>query len=159
MSFVERAPQDPIFWRWHNFVDTVRQNRIGLTPPTVEDQTPFPVFYWITELPSIEVNFTEPVTGVTAADMLVNGSPATDVTGSGAGPYVFTGYTIPAFGQVVTVIILPGAIIAPRTGEGFQGTSWKYDLIDPKGDDDRDGVSNFIEANISRTDPGSADTD
>jgi len=44
----------------------------------------------ITSLPSASVSFSKAVTGVTAGSLVVNGSAATSVTGSGAGPYVFS---------------------------------------------------------------------
>ncbi len=50
-------------------------------------------------LAQVEVTFSENVLGVDAADLLVNGTPATGLSGSGAGPYVFT-FVQPAFGTV-----------------------------------------------------------
>jgi hypothetical protein len=46
-----------------------------------------------------QVIFSEPVTGVNAADLLINGQPATNVTGSAQGPYVFQ-FGQPAQGTV-----------------------------------------------------------
>jgi hypothetical protein len=43
----------------------------------------------VSQLTQIEINFSEPVQGMNAADLLVNGSPASSVIGSGAGPYLF----------------------------------------------------------------------
>lgn len=82
-------------------------------------------------LPSIEVTFNENVTGVTAADFTVAGSPATDVAGSGAGPYSFTGYATPADGTVV-VSLASGGII-DDSGNAFAGDSWSYtkDSVNP----------------------------
>ncbi len=43
----------------------------------------------LSHLTQIAVSFSEAVAGVDAADLLVNGQPASQVTGSGAGPYTF----------------------------------------------------------------------
>ena len=43
----------------------------------------------VSRLEQIEVTFSEPVLGVNASDLLVNGQAATSVTGAGIGPYVF----------------------------------------------------------------------
>src|SRR5690606_17100379 len=50
-------------------------------------------------LAEAHVMFSEEVTGVDAGDLLINGVPATAVTGSGAGPYVFT-FPEPPVGNV-----------------------------------------------------------
>jgi hypothetical protein len=43
----------------------------------------------VSTLTQAQVSFSEPVSGVDAADLLVNGQPATNVTGTGFGPYLF----------------------------------------------------------------------
>jgi hypothetical protein len=43
----------------------------------------------VRSLTQVEFVFTEPVQGVDAADLLINGNPATNVTGAASGPYVF----------------------------------------------------------------------
>ncbi|MCX8156061.1 MAG: lamin tail domain-containing protein [Verrucomicrobiae bacterium] len=53
----------------------------------------------VRRLEQVEVHFTEPVTGLRAQDLLVNGQPATQVTGLGSGPYVFQ-FPAPAAGPV-----------------------------------------------------------
>lgn len=82
-------------------------------------------------LPSIEVTFTESVTGVSAADFTVNGSPATGLIGSGAGPYAFSGYATPADGTVN--VHLAAGIIHDSCGNAFAGESWSYtkDSVSP----------------------------
>lgn len=54
----------------------------------------------IASLDSVQVTFSTEVQNVTAGHLTVNGSAATSVTGSGAGPYTFTGYTPPSNGTV-----------------------------------------------------------
>jgi hypothetical protein len=160
MGSTTRAPRDPIFWRWHNFVDAISRERIGmshLTPPQIVAQSPFRLFPFITELSSVSVTFSETVVGVTAAVLKVNGSAATNVTGSGEGPYLFTGFTPPALGPV-NVSVSPGAI-TDAFGVPFEGDSWAYTLINPTLDTDGDGLTNGAEANTYHTDPTKADTD
>jgi hypothetical protein len=41
------------------------------------------------QLTQAQVIFSEPVSGVDASDLLINGVPATNLTGSGPGPYIF----------------------------------------------------------------------
>ncbi len=51
------------------------------------------------ELTSIEVQFSEPVRGVDAPDLLINGTPASSISQPGPGQFVF-GFTRPAPGPV-----------------------------------------------------------
>ena len=63
-------------------------------PPRVAARTPAPGST-VTNLTEISVTFSEAVSGVNAADLLVNGIPALSVTGSGA-DYTFS---LPGFGS------------------------------------------------------------
>jgi MYXO-CTERM domain-containing protein len=79
-------------------------------------------------LTEIAVTFSRAVTGVTADDLLVGdvlggSSPAVSVTGSGAGPYVFT--VVDPGAAVVAVELLPGGI-ADAQGQVFAGDTWLY---------------------------------
>jgi len=67
-------------------------------PPQVAARTPV-AGAQVSGLTQTEISFSEPVTGVNAADLLINGAPATNVTGTGAGPYVFA-FPPPAAGVV-----------------------------------------------------------
>ena len=127
------------------------------TPPQVTHQSPFEAFKFITELSSVSVEFGESVAGIMAGDLRVNGSPATSVTGSGAGPYVFTGFASPAVGLVT--VRLASANIRNAFGLGFAGDSWTYTLIDPALDADADGVNDGKEVTDSLTNPTKSDTD
>lgn len=69
------------------------------TPPSVVATVPA-AGGKIGSLPSVAVTFSEPVSGVTASQLTVNGVPATGVTGNGSGPYTFTGFSAPADGIV-----------------------------------------------------------
>lgn len=69
-----------------------------LTPPDLASMVP-PADSLVRQLSQVEVTFTEPVAGLEAFDLLVNGKQAQSVAGFGAGPYVFA-FTQPALGQV-----------------------------------------------------------
>ncbi|HEY2951306.1 MAG TPA: CotH kinase family protein, partial [Verrucomicrobiae bacterium] len=77
-------------------------------PPAIASQVP-PAGASVTNLTQITVTFTEPVTGVNAGDLLINGVPATGLSGGGS-TYTFS------FSQ-------PNATIIPitwATGHGIQ---------------------------------------
>ena len=82
----------------------------------------------VRQLTSIEVGFSEPVFGVEAADLRVNGLPATSVSGKGNGPYTFQ-FTAPANGAV-TVAWAAGHGITDGAAarNAFAGGSWSYTL-------------------------------
>ncbi|MBI5386580.1 MAG: alkaline phosphatase family protein [Verrucomicrobia bacterium] len=66
--------------------------------PTLKTVTP-PPSVTARSLSRIAVTFDEPVTGVDAGDLLLNGLPAQEVSGSLTGPYLFT-FSASATGQV-----------------------------------------------------------
>lgn len=68
------------------------------TPPRLLRQHPPPNVV-VRALTQAEVWFDEPVLGVRAEDLLINGQPATNVTGLASGPYVFQ-FPAPATGTV-----------------------------------------------------------
>lgn len=191
------APQDPIFWRLHKFIDNVSQNHTKLTnqnivpvsldaeaagisrineesePPRVFSQNPFRLYPYLTSLPTIteqekylfgeigipaiSAEFNEPVTGVQAKDFTVNGSPATNVSGTAQGPYVFIGFDYPKAGPIN--VTLSSGNITDTQGNNFEGTSWKYYLVESEIDKDKDGIQDGIEVNTLKTNPRSNDTD
>lgn len=79
-------------------------------------------------LSKVQISFSEPVTGVDAADLLMNGTPATAVTGSGAGPYVFD-FAAPAPGTVNFSWASGHGIqdVSPATN-AFVGNPWSVTL-------------------------------
>ncbi|HKX63221.1 MAG TPA: lamin tail domain-containing protein, partial [Verrucomicrobiae bacterium] len=97
--------------------------------PTVAFQLPF-AGVTVRSLSQIEINFSEPVTGVDAADLLINGTPALSVLAPTASQYVFTvpsiaPGTVPVAFQanhgIQDLAVLPNA---------FAGASWNY-VVDP----------------------------
>jgi hypothetical protein len=69
-----------------------------LRPPSLASQAPAPGAT-VRRLTQIELTFDEPVTGVDATDLRVNGAPAAGVAGLGRGPYIF-GFPEPPAGAV-----------------------------------------------------------
>src|SRR5205823_6527635 len=82
----------------------------------------------IRSLTQIEVNFSESVIGVNAADLLVNGQPAATMTGGGSGPYLFS-FTQPANGAVaISWAGGHGIVDTAPAPNAFGGGSWSYTL-------------------------------
>lgn len=89
-------------------------------------------------LPTVQVTFSEVVTGVTAGALTVNGSSATMVNGSGAGPYTFAGYALPSAGTAG--ISLGAGLTADLAGNGFAGDGWTVTVTATVASDfDKDG--------------------
>lgn len=95
-------------------------------PPTVAGVSPAKGAS-VGRLASISVTFTKGVTGVSAADMTVNGSPATAVFGSGAGPYWFSGFAAPSAGTAA--ISLSAGGIHDAGGAAFAGDQWTCTIL------------------------------
>jgi hypothetical protein len=197
MSSTLRSPADPIFWRFHTFINNVSMDRFfptsfgenisaartvdelsrqqvnDTTPPRIIYQNPFRLYPFLTELPviserekdlfgitnipAISAEFSEPVSNVKSQDFKLNGSPATQVNGTGAGPYVFIGFKSPQFGPIN--VTLSSGNITDNAGNKFDGTSWQYMLVDANKDNDRDGAMDGLEVNVLRTDPTNSDSD
>jgi hypothetical protein len=117
----------------------------------------------LSTLDSVLVVFWEPVDGVVAGDLTVNGSPATAVQEDGPW-YLFTGFDSPGDGSLlgddpveVVVEIAAGAITDAESNP-FAGQSWSYTISrDSDGDgvpDDRDNCPM-----IANLDQHNADSD
>ncbi|MFM1770623.1 MAG: Inner spore coat protein, partial [Verrucomicrobiota bacterium] len=100
--------------------------------PVVAAQTPV-ASSTVTQLTQVTVNFSEPVNGVDAADLVVNLVPASGVTGTGAN-YTFT-FPQPAYGAVsigwsgangiADLETPPNSFDLTRPGQ-----TWTYTLVD-----------------------------
>ncbi len=106
-------------WRFHGDWWTVRLNTTG---PIVASETPARRTT-ISSLSTVQVTFSESVTGVTADLLEVNGRAATTVSGSGAGPYTFSGHRAP--GDGVVFVELSAGSISGASG-AFGGAYWTY---------------------------------
>jgi len=98
------------------------------SPPSIVEVSPSKGSSVIS-LTSISITFSEPVTGVAAGSLTVNGSTATTVTGSGAGPYRFSGFAQPSSGTAN--VSLAGGSIRDVSGTPFEGDNWTYNILPP----------------------------
>ena len=80
-------------------------------------------------LTSVSITFSEPVTGVLTGDFLINGEPAAAVSGSGAGPYVFT-FPQPPAGIVTAGWDSEQVVSGIGTGQLVTPPAWTYTLTD-----------------------------
>jgi hypothetical protein len=104
------------------------------TPPFVVSVSPMPGL--VTSLEEINVEFSEPVTGVRPGDMMLNGIGAVQVTGNGAA-YQFE-FAPPSIGGVqvtwdpqteIETVALPVRALDPQA----PGMTWAYELLAPAG--------------------------
>jgi len=104
---------------WHYVIDT--------TPPVVNATQPDRGAR-TSLLDTIAVTFSKPVVNVSPDDLLVNGQPATVVSGiSGTtGPYTFSGYPDPAPGAVTVTLQADGIHDTQTPAHAFAGDSWAY---------------------------------
>ena len=109
-------------------LDVIWQARLrGTNEPIVTNLVPTPGST-VTSLRQIEVQFSEPVRGVDAADLLINGVPATNVTVVGPSVYLFQ-FASPASGAV-SVTWAPGHGITDcsANSNAFAGAGFSYVL-------------------------------
>jgi hypothetical protein len=128
------------------------------SPPQIESRTPRTDLSFITDkLEELSITFNEPVKNVVAADLSVNESPATAVSGQGSGPYIFTGFSQPLLGSV-NISLLPGNI-TDLNNNLFKGDSWNYTLVAANNDGDNDYILDGLQIENHLTDPTNPDTD
>lgn len=99
----------------------------GDTAPRITSTTPNRNAI-LAALTSVSVSFSRPVTGVSAGNLTINGSAATNVSGSGVGPYVFTGFTAPGNGLVSAVLAAGSITDAGPPNLNFEGDTWSYTI-------------------------------
>jgi hypothetical protein len=98
-------------------------------PPQVVDVRP-PPGMTVRVLGEIEVRFSEPVLGLDAADLLVNGTPATNVTGILTGPYRFTFPVVEAGAAMLAWAPGHDIVDTSEPPNPFLGGDWEY-TVDP----------------------------
>ncbi len=120
---------------------------IDNVPPTVTAINPVPGAS-LGQLRQVTVTFSEPVGGVDASDLLINSVPATQVAGSGAGPYTFA-FASPAPGAVqLAWAANPGIHDLASIPNPFAGGTWNY-MLHP-GEFAGDVIINeFLASNVS----------
>jgi hypothetical protein len=103
------------------------------TPPTLSNFTPSSGST-VGSFTQLSVGFSEPVTGVDASDLLVNGVPAAGVTGGGS-TYTFT-FAQPAYGPIQITwanghgIVDAGYPTPNNFDETLPGSKAQYSLVD-----------------------------
>ena len=90
-------------------------------PPSLVTVVPAPAAT-IRSLRQVSVTFDEPVQGVGAQTLTLNGTPAETVSGTGAGPYAF-GFTQPATG-VVQIALSAAIQDLAATPNAYRGSNW-----------------------------------
>lgn len=102
----------------------------------------------VSRLAQVEVTFNEPVRGVDAADLRINGQPAVSVVGAEAGPYLFA-FPQPANGTVQFAWAaghgITDAALAPNA---FAGGNWTVTLNTNLAPADV-VINEFVAANLS----------
>ncbi|MBK7998624.1 MAG: CotH kinase family protein [Verrucomicrobia bacterium] len=98
-----------------------------IVPPTIDRLTPSPDTT-VRTLSNVEVIFSEPVDGIDAGDLLLNGVAATNVFGGVPGQYVWQ-FTQPATGAV-SIAFIAGHGITDQSEQAnpFGGASWNVTL-------------------------------
>ncbi len=118
-----------------------------VSPPQVAERAPA-AGTTVRAIPRVEVTFNENVAGVDAGDLLVNGVPATAVTGGGAGPYIFT-VTEPGPGSVqISWASGHGITDVADPPNAFAGASWTCTL-DPDAPVGAITITEFLAATTS----------
>jgi hypothetical protein len=79
---------------------------------------------------SIQVNFNQEVTGVVAANLTIDGFPATNVVqGPLPSRFTFTGFPAQSLAVGIPVVLAAGNI-QDLAGNAFEGANWTYDFED-----------------------------
>lgn len=183
MLNVPFSPRDPLFWRWHNFIDVISQERQGvlfqaamalLEPfadaddlaqedkprePQVIYEEPFRIFRFIEDLDRFTVQFDQTVIGVTADDLRVNGRPAGELRQDGDNRWTFSGFAPPSIGEVRVELVTGG--IKNMDNVAFAGRTWTFHRVrvDEGLDEDRDGLPNSREVRETLTSPLDRDSE
>jgi len=97
-------------------------------------------------LSQIEILFNEPVQNVRAQDLIINGTPATNVIGFSAGPYIFSFQ--PVYSGEVQVRWSDSLEIIDDSfaSNKFQGGAWSY-MIDPNYEVPKVVITEFVAGN------------
>ncbi|HYG22885.1 MAG TPA: lamin tail domain-containing protein [Verrucomicrobiae bacterium] len=99
---------------------------VDTAAPVISDTTPVASAV-VSQFSQVEVRFNEPVSGVEASDLRLNGQIANGVSGSDSGPYVFQ-FQQPAVNGTMTFSWAPAHGIRDVTSNSFAGGSWSVIL-------------------------------
>ncbi len=124
---------------------TWNYNLVDQTAPVVAALTPA-ASGTVRSLTNLTVLFSEGVTGVDAADLLINTVPAASVTPAGANLYIFS-FPQPATGTVQFAwIALAGIVDLAAPPNPFAGGNWTC-VLDPNAADAGPYISEFMASN------------
>jgi hypothetical protein len=131
-----------------HYVDASLVGTVDDVAPTVAFQLPF-AGSTVPSLTQIEVDFTENVSGVNTADLLINGTPATSISNLSASAYVFR-FPQPPNGPV-SVQFAPGHGIQDFASPAnvFAGESWSYTLDPNVIISEEVRLNEFVAVNVS----------
>ncbi len=117
-----------------------------VSPPKVIDLVPAPGAQ-VSRLAQVEVTFDEPIQGLDAADLRVNGQPASSLTGTEAGPYVFQ-FPPPPSGLVQLAWAASHGVAdtSPATN-AFPGGTWSVTL-NPGAPPNDITINEFVAGNL-----------
>ncbi len=116
-------------------------------PPAVAAALP-PASTTVRSLTEITLLFNKPVQGVDAADLLMNGAPATSVTAITPSQYVFHWPQSPLGAVEIAWAAGQGIHDADTPSHDFAGGSWTY-RVDPAAGDALPYISEFMASNKS----------
>lgn len=120
---------------------------VDLRPPGVNSILPLPGVV-LKQLGEVQVQFNRPVVGIDAADLRLNGIPALQVEGLGAGPYRFR-FTPPGAGRADLSWTANSGIHAEgQASLKFLGTDWFYP-VEPQLSDRRVVIREILSENLS----------
>ena len=135
----------------NRFDPTLKSNQAGsyqlvdFTPPTITGLIPASEAT-VRSLDSVSVLFSEPVTGVEASDLLINGVPATAVTMLGGSQFRFS-FPAPPVGQVQFAwALVHGINDLASPPNAFAGLPWTARL-DPDASEAAPYLSEFMASN------------
>jgi hypothetical protein len=116
-------------------------------PPVISQVLPEPGTV-VAELTSVEIQFSESVTGVEAADLLINGVPAQSVSEPAQGQFVFRFASVPPGSVTVAFRSDHGIRDRSTAARPFAGGSWNFS-VDPLAAPPTLVISEFLADNDS----------
>ncbi|HET6409670.1 MAG TPA: lamin tail domain-containing protein, partial [Chthoniobacteraceae bacterium] len=135
-AFDETAPGTT--WSY-SLTDSIPPFVTGLNPPASAT---------VNSLSQIEVTFSEPITGLNASDLIVNGAAATNVVGSAGNKYTFSFPSVPPGPVSVAWAGGHGIFDLAVPPNAFGGGNWNY-TVDPNAVLIGVRINEFVAANAN----------
>ena len=126
---IQDLASNPNLFDWQAPTETRQYLLVDANAPFVSSIFPLPNQV-LHEFSAVEVLFSEPVVGLDSGDLLLNGEPATQLSGAGAGPYQFD-FSPRADGiQNLEWALENGIEDSATEPNSLQTTPWQY-RVDP----------------------------